>query len=419
MIDVPLDKFGNNLWTLAAENGTVKIMNYLINMLYSWPIQDLDCVLHYKTGHRERACIKIVEKVQTDILKQVLSDQEFDNFEKQVNSPYSNPTELREFLQALKKHLDTTINDLNNSIREMESFYEQKTVRHLRRTLVSFRKRLLISDLEWHHNSLTGIISKNYPPNCMIVQKIIELEIMCHEKPTLNELTSENSDQQNSPFSKIISCCLPNEHQDDNTIQLKSFCQNSNMTFNENSQNEELMPEPKEKENYLEANMAFLRCMYNRVGKSPCTVAALDMAGETYLPTKAMPEPKCSQIPSMLYFMLSSRPFWICLILFLFSFSLLVVDFTTDVILVVELYQNYTQNTSHNCIRNISQFNQTGLHTFGAAIFSPLFHQFFKNNMHAVFLATLSTVMLPFAGFVVLWFSAENLGLYDLKTKVS
>ena len=68
MIYLSLDKFGNNLWTLAAENGTDKVMNYLVKILYSWETEEVDHVLHYQTCHKENACMDIVDAVKNKIV---------------------------------------------------------------------------------------------------------------------------------------------------------------------------------------------------------------------------------------------------------------------------------------------------------------------------------------------------------------
>ncbi len=412
MIDVSLDKFGNNLWTLAAENGTVKIMNYLINILYSWETEDLNRVLHFQTCHREHSCMEIVEKYQPNLLAIPYSDSKFEGLKNCMHINITDPSKLRDHLKALKKHLDATIDSLDMTIRKMRIWDgERKAPNQLRRTLVYLRKRLVSNDLKWHHISLAGIISKNYPPNCIIVQKIIVLEIMCHEKSPTNLTENEQTNENTNCCINISSCCMPKEQEHGNQIELEPIHQNLNATSDENEEHKGLIPKPKDKENYLESNMAFLSCMYNRVGKSPCTVAALEMASETYPLTTEMPEMKCNMIPSILWFLLRNKPFWTCLILFFFSFSLLVADFTTDVLMVVDLY---SQNTSYSCLRNISEFNLTGLQTTEVILQKPDS----ATTRQYLFWATLITVILPFPGYVILWVNTQHLGFRDLKNKV-
>ncbi len=380
MIQVSLDTSGNNLWTLAAENGTVKIMNYLINILYSWPLEHLDRVLHFKTCHRENACMDIVKQFGTEILQDVLSCEQIAELEEHLNNPQSHQNVLREYLSILKTKLDKTIK-------------ERRVEKSVRRTLINLRKKLLVSDLQWHDVCLTGIISQRYPPNCIIVQKIIDLEIMCHEKARPRPiLTRKNDGDQH----------IPKELKEEDSIKLERLCQNPN---NENQENMELLVEFKEKEKNI------LDCIYNNVGKSPCTVEALDMAGETYPLTKEMPELKCSQILSILYFLLTSKPFWICLILFLFSFSLLTFDVYTDVRMVLELHQNHIHNNDFHCSRNTSNITKI---IFGFRWGSEPF----DNDMHANFWATILAVIFPIAGYFASWLRDDNLGWIVLKNQV-
>ncbi len=424
MIEVSLDKSGNNLWTLAAENGTVKIMNYLINMLYSWPIQDLDCVLHFQTCHREKACMDIVEQFGTNNLEEKLPSDELEKFTKHANNSHSDLPQVRASLQTLKKYLDTKIDSLDSAIRKRKTFWIPKHKRYLRRKLVVFRNALFFTDLEFHNNSLFGIISERYLSNCMIVQKIIELEIICHENSqtkhyTFNQLTSKNEDQNTGQCFNIFSLCNSKQGKEKNWNGFAAVCQNSNQALNEKNKKYQLIPGSKNRDNYLEPNGAFLSCMYNRVGKSPCTVNALDMAKETYPLTQEMPPLRCGKILAWLFFLLTFQPFWLCFGLFLFSFSLLTIDVYTDWKMVFELHQNYIQNKSYSCSRNTTEINQRTFRTIGSLIFGPVSAQIFENNMHAQYTATLLAVIIPFAGYIVLWLNQDNLGLRSCKIKVS
>jgi hypothetical protein len=177
MIDVTLDKSGNNLWTLAAENGTDDIMNYLLDEISSWPRKDLYRVLHFWTCHRERSCMDIVEKNKQTILEIINQGSRFELLKNHLNANTSDPSKLRTYLQTLKQYLDTSIAHLGKNCTPWQTSSPPK---QLKTFLVNLRKELLFNDLEWHHNSLTGIISQSYLPTSKIVQRVIKLEIFCH-----------------------------------------------------------------------------------------------------------------------------------------------------------------------------------------------------------------------------------------------
>ena len=578
MIYLSLDKFGNNLWTLAAENGTDKVMNYLVKILYSWETEEVDHVLHYQTCHKENACMDIVDavknkivdlldkaileiknlelkKLQDDLeslkqhldplhtvtfktlktllgaiitnldkhifkfktfrkrrtgrqLSRILSNRrkelifienkwhhnnqqvhhEFegvnvrseagDNFWEILDKVIANiqeifdkvsnhclklekclqtleqhlalkPLILQDYLKTLKTLLDTTIFKLDTII-ELPS----SQVNGLKRILRALRTRLLLSDLEWHHNSLIGIVSKSYPSTCIIVQILIDLEIICHEKLLPKPISKKSNTKNANRNDSNISICIPKEDEngmellvrpsrnskenDDQTSQgrvleeklsdtTKHLLASNLEETKEQSRQQDISDEEndkaKEKAELLpkeieeEEKKAFLRCMYNRVGKSPCTVDAIDRAGETY-PSAIMPKLECSSFLALLYFLLKSKAFWICFIPFIFKFGLLVLDVSTDVMLVWELKQNYTQSTSHSCLRNITEINKKEFQTIGAWLFGGLSQQFFENYLESVFWATLLAVILPFVGYFGLWVIDDNLGFSALKKEV-
>jgi hypothetical protein len=381
LIDMTLDEYGNNLWTLAAENGTEEIMNFLLDMISSWPNKDLDHVLHFWTRHREHSCMSILETSKTTILDFSFEDLKFKNLKKHLNINTSHPSELREYLIALKKHLDTTVDSLDNSIRNMNRWDgKRKTPNQLRRTLVDLRNKLILNDLEWHHNSLTGIVSQSYPPDGMIVQRIIKLEIKCHKqsqaKATFDENHIENGGEEGMELVVVTS-----------------------------------------KEDKNKPFETFLSCIYKRVGKSPCTVDTLKMASQ-----KSTSAPKQKLIPSFFSRMMKRYPFLICLSLFFFSLGLLVLDISTDVKLVWDLYHT-----------ELKKMNITEAEVEDEAIYeahhvthvTSQLQNFYKNligripNIENFLLGfTLFTIILPMIGYFVSWLISNNMGFATLKSKV-
>ncbi len=240
LVGTTFDEYGNNLWTMAAENGTEEIINYLLNEIKNWPRKDLDHVLHFWTCHRERSCMDIVEKKKAIILNIIYQDSRFENLKKHLKTNTSDPSQLRNYLQTLKQHLDTTIAHLGKCCTPWPILSPKE---QLKKFLEDLRKELLFNDLEWHHNSLAGIVSQSYPPDSTIAKRIFKLEIECHNqsqpKATLNETHIEKGGKENLALNDVT------------------------LETNENK-----------------PTVAFISCIHKRVGKSPCTVGALKMAGQ-------------------------------------------------------------------------------------------------------------------------------------------
>jgi hypothetical protein len=365
LIDITLDENGNNLWTLAAENGTEEVMNFLLDMISSWPRKDLDRVLHFWTRHREHFCMAILETSKTIILDYNYEDLKFINLKNHLNINSSKPSELRDYLKTTKKHLDTTIDSLDNSIRKMKRWDSEKKIpNQLRRTLVDLRTGLLLKDLEWHHNSLTGIVSQSYPPDSMTVQRVTQLEFNCHNQ------------------------CQPEAIWNENHIEI---C----------------------------GKETFLNCICKRVGKSPCTLEALKMASQT-----ATLLSKWNFISSIFFRMKKRYPFLICFNLFIFSFGLLVLDIFTDVKLVLELYQLKNLPDFKNRYR-YGDFDLTNyLRHYNSKNNFIKVVQSAKDRRNVdlpltLFWLTFLAVILPTAGYCVSWLTADNeLGFCSMKKKV-
>ncbi len=363
LVETTYDEYGNNLWTMAAENGTEEIMNFLLDMISSWPNKDLDHVLHFWTCHREHSCMAILETFKTTILDCNYEDFKFKNLKKHLNINSSKPSELRDYLKTTKKHLDTTIASLGNTMRKMKRWdSERKTPNQLRRTLEDLRTGLLLNDLEWHHSSLTGIVSQSYPPDSITAKRIFKLEIECHNqsqpKATLNETHIEKGGKEGSELKGVSS--------------------------------EENEPDP--------SIGTFLSCIYQRVGKSPCTLEALKMATSQTSTSVS----KWNLMSSFYSLMMKRYPFLICLSLFFFSFGLLVLDISTDVKLVWGLY--------HTEIEKMEAKD----YIFGNNhVIRDLLH--FKNVLLGL---TLFAIIIPIAGYFVSWLISNKMGFATLKNKV-
>jgi hypothetical protein len=373
LIEMTLDEYGNNLWTLAAENGTEKIMNFLLNDIENWPRKDLECILHFWTHHKERSCMNIVKRHKPVVIAFSYTDFKFEKLKNHLNINTFNPSQLRDYLKKLKQHLDTTINSLDYTIRKMKRWdSERKTPNQLRGTLEDLRKGLLLNDLQWHHSSLTGIVSQCYPPDNIIVQKIIKLEIKCHTQTQLKATLDENH-IENGGIEVIKLAVVTSE------------------------------------ENENKPTGTFISCIYKRVGKSPCTLEALKMASQT-----STSIPKQNLISSFYSRMMKRHPFLICLSLFIFSFGLFVFDISTDVKLVWELYQ----------LNILPEKEKWGTKSdFSYLVFNAARHVSAQNEnfdvTNALFLLTCLAVILPMAGYFVSWLTADNdLGFGRLKKKV-
>ena len=126
MIDVTLDKYGDNMWTLAAENGTEEVMNFLLDVIKDWPRKDLHHVLHFWTCHRERSCMDIVEKHKPIILAFSYTDSKFENLKTHLKINSSDPSKLYNYLITLKQYLDTNIVHLGKSFLPWQTYFTRK-----------------------------------------------------------------------------------------------------------------------------------------------------------------------------------------------------------------------------------------------------------------------------------------------------
>jgi hypothetical protein len=364
MIDQPLDQCGNNLWTLAAERGTEEIMNYLLDIISPWSRKYLYHVLHFWTRHRERSCMDIVEKAKEIIqVDQSLIDYlhfNFQNLEAHLNE--ENPDPLRDHLKKLKQYLDTTIAHLGICWIPWP-FCSPK--RQLKTVLLNLRKELLWNDREWHHNSLTGIILQTYPPDSMIVQRIIELEIECHNpKAGLNEKHNEDGGEEGLEL-KSLNC------------ETGLFC------------------------NRIKYER-FESCIYERVGKSPCTLKALKMNSQTCC--------KCNFFSSFFSLLMKACPLLACLSLFIFSFSLIAFDISTDVKLVWEFFQA----NIHLDMNPTSDYVNLMHRSLGQGGFYE-----HKNDItKKVLCLTSLAVILPVAHYFVAWLRDNEMGFGTLKAAV-
>ncbi len=331
MISVSLDEFGNNLWTLAAASGASLILNRLINMLYGWQQEDLDRVLHYKTKHREQACMQIVENAKTNLESTANEKQSqseaLEKLKQHMDSPPSDILNADTFLQTLKKHLDTTLQEA--------SLLKSSPAKNI---LFRLRRRLFRTELNWYSNSLADLVSKNFPPSNMIVFKLIELETICHDE---------------------FHCSHANE--------------------------------------------SFLKCIYTRVGKSPATVLARSLAEESYPPSK----------------MSKLKSFFLGFAAFCFSLSLLSLDVFSDIKLVSNRYQDYIDNATFNCAKNVTDENKNRFSNLGSILYNPVNILLFTNDLHSMFWATLIALLLPFFGYLVSWIKDNSLGFTSLRREVS
>ncbi len=104
---------------------------------------------------------------------------------REENSPYTDCVYLKlkegkdiedkfnEYLIALKKHLDSTIQGFTWQFKEM----------HLKTILTQLREYLFkVQEKFMAKNTLMAIVAKNFPPDNITVKKLIQLETKFHEK---------------------------------------------------------------------------------------------------------------------------------------------------------------------------------------------------------------------------------------------